>query len=179
MLRRPQILLVLLLILSIALGGSLAAWAADVCAICGKPMQGQIYLMTDKVTGEKDLICSDCIRLPTCAICGLPIKEGIELKWPDGCYLCARDAKSVLLSVDDAERVCAGVKDDLDRLFSRFTAFPNNVDVTAIDHIDAYSLFQSESPGLLGCTQPVTDNGIKRYKISLMTGLPLSELKET
>lgn len=101
------------------------------------------------------------------------------MKLPDGRYLCARDAKSVVLNTDDAERICADVKDDLDRLFSRFTSFPTNVQVTAIDHVDAYSIFQSESPNLLGCTQPITDDGPKHYKISLMTGLPLSELKET
>jgi len=160
-------------------GGSLKV-IADNCAICGKPIFGQIYLVTDQVTGQKVEICSNCcFTLPRCYICGLPIKAGDEVKLPDGRYLCARDAKTVVLDVDEAERICAGVKDDLDRLFSRFTAFPTNVQVTAIDHIDAYSIFQSESPNLLGCTQPVTDDGPKHYKISLMTGLPLAELKET
>jgi hypothetical protein len=157
-----------------------AAWALNICAVCGKEIQGQIYLMTDKVTGEKVLVCSDCVRLPICSICGLPIKKGDELELPDGRYFCARDAKNLVVKVEDAEQICADVKDDLDRLFFRFTSFPTNVEVTAIDHIDAYSMFQSESPGLLGCTQPLTDDdGKKHYKISLMTGLPLSELKET
>jgi hypothetical protein len=171
-------LLIAILITGFGLGGTLAA-RADFCAICGKPITGSAYIVTDKVTGERKIICSDCAKLPQCYICGLPVKDGgVELA--DGRYLCARDAKTVVLKVEDTEQICAGVKDGLDRLFSRFTSFPTNVDVAAIDHIDAYSIFQSESPDLLGCTQPLTgDNGEKRYKISLMTGLPLSELKET
>ena len=153
---------------------------ADICAICGKPIYGEIYLMTDRGTGQKIEVCSNCcFTLPRCYLCGLPIKAGDEVKLPDGRYLCARDAKSVVLNTDEVEQICAGVKDDLDRLFSRFTAFPTNVNVTAIDHIDAYTVFQSESPNLLGCTQPITDDSGKHYKISLMTGLPPSELKET
>lgn len=171
--------LIAFLMTGFGLCGTLAA-RADVCDICGKPITGTVYIVTDQVTGERKLVCSDCIKLPRCYICGLPIKKGEELELPDGRYLCARDAKTVVLKTDEAEQICAGVKDDLDRLFSRFTSFPDNVDVTAIDHIDAYTIFQSESPDLLGCTQPLTgDDGKKRYKISLMTGLPLSELKET
>ena len=81
-------------------------------------------------------------------------------------------------------RFAAEVKDDLDRLFSRFTSFPDNVDVNVIDRIDVDSMYgisghDFESPDLLGCIEPVTNDGVKRYHMSLMIGLPLSELKET
>jgi hypothetical protein len=178
--RRVKKWIMCLLIAGFGLGGAWVARAAgDVCAVCGKQIQGQIYILTDKVTGEKELVCSDCIKLPICDICGLPVKPGEELKLPDGRYFCARDGKTIVVKADEAAKICADVKDDLDRQFSRFTSFPNNVEVNAIDHIDAYTIFQSESPGLLGCTEPVTDNGVKHYKISLMTGLPAVELKET
>jgi hypothetical protein len=177
--RRGWSFFIAILITGLGLCVTLAV-RADVCDICGKPITGTVYIATDQVTGERKLVCSDCIKLPSCYICGLPIKKGEELKLPDGRYLCARDARTVVLKTDEAEQICAGVKNDLDRVFARFTSFPDNVDVTAIDHIDAYTIFQSESPELLGCTQPLTgDDGKKRYKISLMTGLPLSELKET
>ena len=155
----------------------------DVCAICGKPIQGTVYITTDKVTGEKKLICSDCIHLPRCTICGLPVKEG-GLELPDGRYLCARDAKTVVRTIDDARQICGQVKDDLDRLFSRFTSFPTNVDISVIDRIDVDSMFVKEgnnfeSPDLLGCIRPETANNETRYKMSLLTGLPLAQLKET
>ena len=163
-------------------GPSLSA-RGDLCAICGKPIPGSIYLFTDKVTGEQKEVCSDCIKLPRCAICGLPVKEnGLQL--PDGRYLCARDAKTVVLKADDARQICDQVKDDLDRLFSRFTVFPANVDVSVIDRVDVDSMFITEgnnfeSPDLLGCIRPETVNSKTRYKMSLLTGLPLAQLKET
>ena len=163
--------------------GTPPAARGDTCAICGKEIQGTIYIVTDKVTGEQKLVCSDCIKLPRCAICGLPVKEdGVKL--PDGRYLCARDAKTVVLQADDARQICSQVKDDLDRLFSRFTVFPDNVDVSVIDRIDVDSMFAKEgndfeSPDLLGCIRPETVNDKTRYKMSLLTGLPLAQLKET
>src|SRR5208283_1685690 len=36
-----------------------------------------------------------------------------------------------------------------------------------------------ESPDLLGCIRPETVNNQTRYKMSLLTGLPLAQLKET
>jgi hypothetical protein len=182
--QRPvKYLLVVFLLACIGFGGSLAALAENVCAICGKEIQGTVYIVTDKVTGEKKLVCSDCIKLPLCAICGLPVKDGgVEL--PDGRYLCARDAKMAVLDADDAGRICAQVKDDLDRLFSRFTSFPTNVDVSVIDRIDVQSMFDTrgnsfESPDLLGCIRPETVDNTTRYKMSLLTGVTLVGLKAT
>jgi len=159
-----------------------AARADDRCALCGKPIYGTIHVVTDKVTGEKEEICADCIKLPTCYICGLPVKDGTQL--PDGRWLCARDAKTVVLKADDIEQICGQVKDDLDRLFARFTTFPENVDVKVIDRIDVNSMFDTEgnafeSPDLLGCIHPDTEGGQKRYKMSVLTGMPLAQLKET
>ncbi|MFZ0829116.1 MAG: hypothetical protein WAO02_17010 [Verrucomicrobiia bacterium] len=156
---------------------------ADLCAICGRPIYGDtIYLVTDKVTGEKKEVCADCVKLPSCYICGLPVKDGTQL--PDGRFLCARDGKTAVVKARDAERISAQVKDDLDRLFSRFTVFPDNVDVTVIDRIDVDAMYNPggndfESPNLLGCIHPDTVNQVTRYKMSLMTGLPLAELKAT
>jgi hypothetical protein len=169
------------ILVGFGLAGQLAF--ADVCAICGKPITGTAYIVTDEVTGEKKIVCSDCVKLPRCYICGLPVKDG-GVQLADGRYLCVRDSKTVVLKADEAAQICDQVKDDLDHLFSRYTSFPNSVDVTVIDRIDVDSMFHPggndfESPNLLGCIQPVTENGAKRYKMRLMTGLPLAELKET
>ena len=182
--RRPgKCIVIVLLLAALFLGGRPAEGANDVCAICGRPIQGTVYIATDKVTNEKKFICSDCIRLPRCAICGLPVKDdGLQL--PDGRHLCARDARTAVIKADDAERVCVQVKDNLARLFSRFTSFPDNVDVTVIDRIDVDSMYNPEgndfeSPNLLGCIRPEIVNGAVRYRMRLMTGLPLAELKAT
>jgi hypothetical protein len=155
----------------------------DICAVCGRPiLGGTIYLVTDEVTGEQKEVCADCLKLPRCYICSLPVKDGNQL--PDGRSLCARDAKTVVLKADDAVQICSQVKDDLDRLFSRFTVFPANVDVTVMDRVDVDSMYNTlgndfESPNLLGCIRPDAVNHETRYKMRLMTGLPLAELKET
>lgn len=161
-----------------------SAWA-DNCAVCGKPIFGQEYLITDEVTGQKELVCSNCVfNLPRCYLCGLPINKGEEVQLPDGRYLCARDAKTAVMDADSARQICAAVKQDLDEQFSRFTSFPTNVDVAVIDRIDVDSMFDTtghdfESSDLLGCIQPVVTDGVKRYHMSLMIGLPLADLKET
>ena len=170
-----------LLLTGFCFGPSLSA-RGDTCAICGKSISGTIYLFNDKVTGEQKELCSDCIKLPRCSICGLPVKDGIQL--PDGRSLCARDAKKVVLTADDARQICSQVKDDLDRLFSRFTVFPDNVDVSVIDRVDVDSMFITEgnnfeSPDLLGCIRAETTNHQTRYKMSLLTGMLAAQLKET
>ena len=173
---------IILLLAGFCFGPSLSA-RGDICAVCGRPFSGTVYLVTDKVTGEQKLVCSDCIKLPRCYICGLPVKEN-HVELPDGRYLCARDGRTVVLKADDARRICDQVKDDLDRLFSRFTVFPANVDVTVMDRVDVDSMFSPagndfESPNLLGCLRPDAASHETRYKMRLMTGLPLAELKAT
>jgi hypothetical protein len=159
-------------------------WASNVCAICGKPIFGPIYTMTDEYTGDKFLVCSNCLMLPRCYICGRPVDDdGVTL--PDGRHLCARDAKLVVLDTNEALQMCADVKDDLEHLFARFATFPTNVDVAVIDRITEASLLHEngndfESPNLLGCIQAVTnDFDERRYSMDLMSGLPPAELKAT
>jgi hypothetical protein len=171
-----------LIALSVCLAG-LVVDAEDICAVCGKPIDGEIYLVKDQVTGEDVMVCSNCLKLPRCFICGLPVNDsGIAL--PDGRHLCARDAKTAVLDVHDAQQIAADVHADLDRLFARFTTFPTNVDVAVLDRIDVDQMFQPggydfESPNLLGCIQAKTNASGKRYAMRLMTGLPLVELKAT
>ena len=166
-----------------AVSFAVSSLAQNVCAICGKPINGPFYLVTDQVTGEQKFVCSNCILLPRCFICGLPVKNGGE-QLPDGRWLCARDSQTAVLDADTARQVAGEVHDELDRLFSRDTSFPTNVTVNVIDRVDVDSMFQIvgnefESPNLLGCIRPVTDGGSKHYEMSLLTGLPLVELKAT
>ena len=157
---------------------------ADQCAICGKDiLGGTAYFMTDDVTGIKQIVCSDCVKLPVCHICGLPVKNN-GLALPDGRYLCARDKATAVLTADEAQRVASDVQEHLERLFARYTTFPTNVDVTVLDRIDVDQMFQPggndfESPNLLGCTQAKTNGNWKGYSVRLMTGLPLAELEAT
>ncbi len=159
---------------------AVAAWA-DVCAICGQEIHGTVYLITDQVTGEQVEICSNCIQLPRCYVCGLPVKDG-GTQLPDGRWLCARDAKDAVMDANEVDNIFDGAHDDLDRLFSRYTSFPTNVDVSAIDQVDVDSVMNNnaaENSEVLGYTQPYrADDGRKRYKIGLLTGQSAAQLRE-
>jgi hypothetical protein len=163
---------VLKILLAVLFASIVFTVQADNCAICGQPIVGKFYFMTDKVTGERVEVCSNCAQLPRCFICGLPVKDGVQL--PDGRWLCARDAKTAVLDTDDVVRVFYNVHDNLDKLFSRYTSFPTNVDAFAIDQIDVDSTMGDgnavENSDLLGYTQGVAEDGRKRYKIGLLTG---------
>jgi hypothetical protein len=143
----------------------------------------KVYLMTDQVTGEQVPVSSADLQLPRCFICGLPVKEG-GTQLPDGRWLCARDSRTAVMNVDEVQHVFDEVHDDLDAQYARYTSFPTNVFVSAIDRVDVDSMFQLagntfESPNVLGVTQPYSVSpDIKRYKISLLTGQPMGQLEE-
>jgi hypothetical protein len=160
-----------------------SAFAQEVCDICGKPLSGQFYLVTDQVTGEQKKVCTNCITLPRCFICGLPVKYG-GTQLSDGRWLCARDAQTAVTDVDTARQVADETRGELDQLFYRDTSFPTNVNVTVIDRIDVDSMFQPggndfESPNLLGCIRAAGEGAGKHYDMKLLTGLPLVELRAT
>lgn len=159
------------------------AWAAaaDNCDICGLPINGEIYLMTDDVTHKQVEVCSNCLQLPRCFICSLPAKDGLHLS--DGRWLCTRDSKNAVMDVDSVQHIFGQVHDYLDRMYARFTSFPTNVNVSVIDRVDVDSMFQLvgnsfESPDVLGVTQPIITEGDKHYEISLLTGQSLAQLEE-
>ncbi len=158
--------------------------AQDVCSTCNQSIDGTVYLFTDKATSQTQVICSNCITLPRCFICSLPVKpnKGVELS--DGRQLCARDGKTAVLTAPEAQRIATEIRDDLDKRFSRYTAFPTNVIVTVLDRIDVDQMFQPggydfESPNLLGCIMTNPRTVPQLYMMRLLTGLPLVELQAT
>jgi len=164
---------------------ALASAQAEKCAVCGEDIMGDtVYTFTDQVSKEKKHLCYDCSLLPDrCFVCGMPVKKGF-VTLPDGRVICDRDAKNSVLDPEEAKRICGEVSDELDRLFSRFTAFPTNVDVAVVDRVNLLALFKipgndSECPDVQGYFRPHTNHNVVRYKVSLMSALPRSELKAT
>ena len=162
----------------------LAAMALNICVVCNQEITGSVYIGTDLLTSAKSLLCSNCMMLTRCFICGMPVKTNAPVVLPDGRELCERDAKSVVLDADAGKRICARINDDLNRQFSRFTAFPSDVAVEVIDRVDAMALFHQtgfdfESPNLLGCIRPATNFAGSRYWMQLMTGQTPTGLKAT
>ena len=155
------------------------------CAICGKPLIGQVLTVTDSVTGEKEQICYECSVFPaTCFVCGLPVRTNAT-ELPDGRVLCARDARTAVLDEDAARQICRDTKDAMDRLFSRFLSFPDtNVTVSVIDRVHLQDLFKFAGhdyvcPNVWGYEQTRTNHGHIEHSISLLGGLPLGSFKAT
>ena len=164
---------------------SMASACAEPCAICGKEITGEtIYVYTDKVTNEKKHLCYDCSLLAdVCFVCGMPVRRD-ALKLSDGRVLCARDARKAVLDSNDAKNICAGVQEEMDRLFSRFTSFPTNVEVRIVDRVSLLALFKVpgndfDCPDILCYFQSKTNRHRVQFEISLMSALPRAELKST
>jgi hypothetical protein len=155
----------------------------DHCGVCGKPFGATVYTVTDKVTREKVFLCYECARCPDeCYICGLPAKTD-PTKLPDGRLLCARDAKTAVMDEAKAKEICEGIRDTLDRKFSRFLTLPaTNVAVALVDRVSLYDEFvvegnSFECPDVLGYIHSRTNNGGLSHSISLMSALPRAEFQ--
>src|SRR5882724_13651634 len=172
------------LLVSLVLLLPFIAMAGDRCAICGEEITGAIYLLTDKLTREKKHSCSDCAHLAdACFVCGLPVRKDY-VRLPDNRFLCARDAKHAVLDTSDAKSICKEVREDLDKLFSRFMTFPTNVEIAIVDRVNLLALFKIpgndfECPNVLGYFRSTTNRHQVRLEISLMSALRAAELKST
>jgi hypothetical protein len=173
----------------LALGSTqLLAAEADVCAVCGGPFGDVYYSIEDKVTLEKKHVCKTCDQtFPDCFICGVPANTNLAgfIELPDKRALCARDAKIAVLREEDGLRICRDALDQVDRLFSRFTDFPEtNVTVRIVDRVHLLKLFKLagndyQCPNVWGITDTKTNRNHNAYTISLMSGLPLSWFQAT
>lgn len=152
------------------------------CDLCAQPLHGRYFIIEDRAEGGKRNFCRECSELEErCFACGLPVRRSAR-KLPDGRWLCERDAAA---SVDEAaaKTVCDGVRNDLDRLYSRFLTLPSeNVVLSMVDKIHLESLFKS--PGyerscvsIFGATQSQPLPG-KHFihSISILSDLKKSRL---
>ena len=152
---------------------------AQLCAVCNQQIGVNVYLVEDKVTNEQKRVCDQCILLSTtCYLCGLPAKNNMT-RLGDGRSLCARDAKEVVLSEDEARQNCVDARNELDRLFSRFTTFPNTnasvaiVDRTQMDQLVRTPGFDRQCPSVYGYIRSrVATGGHWKHPISILSGLP-------
>ncbi len=166
----------------------LAAVDSEVCAVCGKPITDVYYNFEDQVTQEKKHVCKNCEQsYPECFVCGLPADTNATgfITLPDQRALCARDATTAVLRDEEGLRICREVRDGLDRLFSRFTSFPDtNVTVRLVDRVHLQELFRLvgndyHCPNVWGMTQTTTNRNRLQFEISLMSGLPLNWFQAT
>jgi len=166
----------------------LRAAEADQCFVCGGNIAGPFYSITDQVTQEKRHVCKDCeLSYPACFVCGLPARTATPgcQQLSDGRILCARDAKTAVLQADEGVRICRDVWDRLDRLFSRFIAFPEkNVKVRIVDRVHLMELFRlagndMECPNVWGFTRTRPGRLQPEHEVSVLGGVPPSWFETT
>lgn len=153
------------------------------CDICGALIRGKYYYREDDAVGGRKIICTNCETLSDrCFICGLPVKEGFQTL-PDGRIVCARDAKEVITSEDEAKQVGQTVQYDLDRLLSRFMTFPGtNMLVSIVNKFYLENLFKNPGAGqacvsIYGatCSNPLPGNKIV-HSVAVLSYLRKSRL---
>jgi len=152
---------------------------AQLCSVCNQAIGVNVYVVEDKLTSEQKRVCEQCLELKTtCYLCGMPVKINMT-RLDDGRVLCARDAKEAVLSEDEARRDCADARNELERLFSRFTTFPNTnasvaiVDRTQMDQLVRAPGFDRQCPSVYGYIRSrVVAGGQWKHPISILSGLP-------
>lgn len=160
-----------------------ASLQAQRCAVCDMPFGSVLYTIQDRVTEQQVKVCDKCFALTTrCYLCALPVKNNITTL-EDGRVLCARDAKGVVLSEDEASQVCSEARTELARVFSRFLSFPTtNVTTAVVDRVHMEQLFKkagfdNQCPSIFGYIRSRTNElGGVKHAISLLSGLPRARL---
>ena len=161
-----------------------AADRSDRCFVCGEPFGALTYFFTDKVTGKKHDVCAQCAHLDTvCFLCGMPARSGFK-RLPDGRVLCARDVKAVVLDATEARELFWSVHRSLEQQFRRFIELPAAIQVLPLDRVDLQAMYRFAGhdyscPNVWGCAMFRTNGGKLTHTISLLQGLPASQLKAT
>jgi hypothetical protein len=122
-----------------------AARAEDwTCVVCGQLIHGDYYTIKDRVEGKEQKVCRECEKIEArCFICEMPVRDGFK-HLPDGRYICARELKTVVESESEAQEICKGVKNDVDRLLSRFLTLPEDgVQLSIVDKYHLQNLFSA------------------------------------
>jgi hypothetical protein len=155
----------------------------NVCASCGHYINETVYLLLDRIEGEKKGICETCALLRRrCSLCQLPVKENYTALH-DGRFLCARDAKIAILDVEEAKRIWADANLEMDRVFSRSMALPGtNIVFALVDQVHMDQIFQSpgferQCPFLIGCTRSrLLGGGRWKHAVDVLSAMPKAVL---
>src|SRR5690349_4856142 len=81
-----------------------SATVSEICLSCQQPIRTSIYLKKSPYYEGSQSFCASCAVLKTtCFTCQLPFLKFLDLK--DGRILCPKDAKTAVLSGDQAESI--------------------------------------------------------------------------
>jgi hypothetical protein len=148
-----------------------------ICISCDKRIRGEILMVRSPYHKERQPACHDCAEgQKYCFTCDLPAKKGLDLG--DGRVLCRNDAKTAILSGEQAKRLFEEVKRDMILLLRGSKAYPDrNVTFALVDKRELESLsrlkrFPSTHSSLLGITRTREKTDGHEHEISVLAGMP-------
>ena len=159
------------------ISGSLAQGQQELCISCEKWIQTTVYMSASPYHAERKPVCAECVKDPKyCFTCRLPAKKNLDLK--DGRVLCPRDAKTAVLSGDNAKAIFEEVRRDMMVLLRGSKAFPlDNITFGLVDQRELESLsrlrrFPSTHSSLMGLTRSQRRGDKWQHEISVLAGMP-------
>src|SRR5688572_8022102 len=151
------------------------AW--DACISCGKEIRGEILMGTSPYYKERQPVCTECSKLEKwCFTCRLPAKKHLDLK--DGRILCMRDAKTAVLSGEDAKVLFEEIKRDMRLMLRGSKNFPDrNITFGLVDRLELEGLgrlkrFPSTHNSVLGLTRSRSKGDSFEHNIDVIAGMP-------
>jgi hypothetical protein len=170
--RRTRIGLLLLFIATTHFAAS-----DDYCAVCGDRLGTAVYRFTRRGREAKVFVCGPCAKLETiCDICSLPVKNKYT-RLADGRLLCEEDAKSAVLTQDEADRIFDDVKRALQSTLAQLGSLPHHnvhfiLEAKArLDKSGSNLISSHGNSVLLGLTRTTVEGGKFRHTIYGLYGL--------
>ena len=149
----------------------------EICISCEKPISTSVYMAASPYHTERQPVCADCSKDPQyCFTCRLPAKKNLDLK--DGRILCLRDAKTAVLSGENAKVLFEDVKRDMMVLLRGSKAYPlNNITFALVDRCQLEDLsrlrrFPSTHSSLMGLTRSQHKSDKWQHEINILAGMP-------
>ena len=150
---------------------------SDTCVSCDEVIRTEILMFSSPYHKQRQPVCSTCASFNKyCFTCRLPAKKGLDLK--DGRVLCRRDAKTAVLSGEEAKALFEEVKRDMILTFRGSKAFPDrNITFGLADRVELESLsrlkrFPSTHNSLLGLTRSRARGDAFEHDINVIAGMP-------
>src|ERR1051325_3182409 len=162
----------------LVVSAALAISKDDLCPVCGQRLGVRVYLFTKRGRDEKVPVCAACSRLETtCYICGVPVRDKCT-RLADGRLLCEDDARTAVLTQDEAEKIFDDVKSDLQSVLAQLGSLPHhnihlNLEAKArLDKSGSNLISAHDDRLLMGLTRTTGhEDGRHEHTISLLYGL--------
>src|SRR5688572_1189757 len=147
------------------------------CFSCEQPIFGEILMMRSPYHKERQAVCEPCSKDETyCFTCNLPARKGLDLN--DGRVLCRNDAKTAILSGEDARLLFEEVKRDMMIMLRGSKVFPDRnvkfslVDKNELEGRSRLKRFPSSHSSILGITRSREKENTFEHDISVLAGMP-------